>query len=162
MGNLRIKVKYSLFELELEGDSDKVQKEFSDIKQNGLGNLLGKSNYADAAPVVISEALINSGGTEIVNSGGGDYPQIKNVLMKQLPKSEAEWLLIYAFYSSDFGEKSFSINDLNNMYESTNRTTDNRKANFSNNFKQLFKSDWINAQNDNDHLMYSPLLGQRC
>lgn len=39
------------------------------------------------------------------------------------------------------------------MYDSTNRVTDNRKANFSNNFKQLYKNDWIVAQNDNDNLM---------
>ena len=52
MGNLRIKLKYKSFEIELEGDKDTVQKEFKDIKENGLGNIVMGVDMSETTYIV--------------------------------------------------------------------------------------------------------------
>ena len=52
MGNLKIKLKYKSFEIELEGDKDTVKEEFKDIKENGLGNILGGVDMTDQAYII--------------------------------------------------------------------------------------------------------------
>jgi hypothetical protein len=34
-----------------------------------------------------------------------DYPEIRGLAMRNLPNSEVEWVIVYAFYASDFGKQ---------------------------------------------------------
>lgn len=50
MNTLKIKIKFGDVEVELEGETTIVQKEFRDLKENGLGNLITEQLAPDSAP----------------------------------------------------------------------------------------------------------------
>lgn len=83
----------------------------------------------------------------------GDKPSMKDVLMKQLPSSEREWILVYAYYGSDFGGKPFTSKTILEAYESSKRKTTSRHANMSQNIKALFNKGYFSALNDEEFIM---------
>lgn len=152
MSDLRIKVKFGDFEIELQGEKDTVREEFRELKEKGLENLLSNVN----------QLSINSRNSSSPNQHGippanktdiGSYPSMKDVILKQLPQTEVEWVLIYAFYSSEYSTKYFTHSDVVAMYDTTSRKTNNRIANLSNNIKSLFKSEFLTAINDEEYLV---------
>lgn len=161
MGNLRIKLKYKSFEIELEGDKDTVQSEFKDIKENGLGNIVMGVDLSE------QNILMNSNEDQQINNikqlqptetidfedANQNIPSLKDVIMKQLPSSESEWIMVYAFYATNHGSKTFTSKDILSMYESTKRNTPSRKANISNNIKSLFGKGYFSALNDDDYIL---------
>ena len=156
MGNLRIKLKYKSFEIELEGDKDTVQSEFKDIKENGLGNIvmgvdMSETTYlveqpASGTPKQIAQA-------ENIDFTDSNNPSLKDILMKQLPSSETEWILVYAYYGSEFGAKPFTSKTILEAYESTKRKTTSRHANMSKNIKSLFNKGYFSARNDEEFIL---------
>lgn len=155
MENLRIKLKYKSFEIELEGDKDTVQNEFKDIKENGLGNIVMGVDMNETAYIVepsenVPKQIQQAQNVDFVE---GDKPSLKDILMKQLPSSETEWILVYAFYGSNFGGKSFTSKTILEAYESTKRKTTNRQANMSKNIKSLFSKGYFSALNDEEFIM---------
>ena len=87
-----------------------------------------------------------------------DYPVMKDIVIRDLPKTEREWILIYALYSSDFGKSVITRDDLMNKYGESNRKTDSRFANLSNNIKNMVKAGQLKFINDNEILL--TLTGQ--
>jgi hypothetical protein len=157
MGNLRIKLKYKSFEIELEGDKETVQSEFKDIKENGLGNIVMGVDMSETTylvepngdfPKQIAQA-------ETIDHIESDYPSLKDILMKQLPSSESEWILVYAFYGTDFGNKPFTNKTILEAYESTKRKTTQRHKNMSGNIKKQFNKGYFSALNDEEYIMTS-------
>lgn len=160
MGNLRIKLKYKSFEIELEGDKDTVQSEFKEIKENGLGNIVMGVDFSEQKFLVNSDEKENSAHVRQLQTPEtvdfvetSKLPSIKDVIMKQLPSSETEWIIVYAFYASNYGEKTFTGKDILSMYESTKRNTSSRKRNLSNNLKSLFTKGYLSALNDDDYIL---------
>lgn len=82
-----------------------------------------------------------------------DYPTLKDLLIKNYPKSEVEWILCYAFYASDYGNETFTKEDIVTGYEENKRYSSSSKANLSNNIKNCVKKDWIKSINDNEFIM---------
>lgn len=158
MGNLRIKLKYKSFEIELEGEEATVQAEFKDIKQNGLGNVVNgvdmsePSYIIESAPRQIQGANGNSEEVITVVSPS-NIPSLKDVIMKQLPSSEREWILVYAYYSSNGGNNSFTSKNILEQYENTKRKTASRHANMSQNIKALFGKGYFSALNDDEYIL---------
>jgi len=154
MGNLRIKLKYKSFEIELEGDKETVKSEFKDIKENGLGNIVMGVDMSDN--FIIEEnperpkTLLREKTLDVSDVG---IPSLKDVLMKQLPYGEREWVLVYAFYSSDFGNKPFTSKSILECYESTKRKTQSRHGNMSGNIKALFTKGYFTALNDDEYIL---------
>lgn len=161
MGNLRIKLKYKSFEIELEGDKDTVQSEFKDIKENGLGNIVMGVDLSEQNVLMNSNdsqelsnvKQLQSAETIDYEDATQNIPSLKDVIMKQLPSSESEWIMVYAFYSTNHGNKTFTSKDILTMYESTNRNTQSRKANISNNIKALFGKGYFSALNNDDYIL---------
>lgn len=60
--------------------------------------------------------------------------------------TESEWILIYAFYESEFASKTFTKEAVRNCYMKT-RKTPTRQKNFAFNWKSLF-SDYFSTVND--------------
>jgi hypothetical protein len=158
MGNLRIKLKYKSFEIELEGEEKTVQAEFQDIKQNGLGNVvtgvdLSETNYIiDATPRQIESGTFSNTET-IAFSSSTNIPSLKDIIMRQLPSSEREWILVYAYFSSDSGNKPFTPKNILELYESSKRKTSSRHANMSQNIKALFGKGYFSALNDDEYIL---------
>jgi|AntRauTorcE11897_2_1112592.scaffolds.fasta_scaffold06532_1 hypothetical protein len=80
-------------------------------------------------------------------------PSIKDVIMKQLPSSETEWIMVYAYYASNHGTNTFTSKDILIMYENTKRKTASRHANMSKNIRAIFSKGYFSALNDDDFIL---------
>lgn len=78
-----------------------------------------------------------------------DYPSLKDLLVKNYPKTEAEWVLCYAFFASKFGTDTFKREDIIEKYKENNRSSASTVANLGNNINSCIKKDWIKSQNNN-------------
>lgn len=83
----------------------------------------------------------------------GGYPTLRDLMIKDFPKTEAEWVLCYSFYSSNFGSDTFKREDIIERYKDNNRFSDSAKANLGNNINACVKKDWIKSVNDSDFVM---------
>lgn len=91
--------------------------------------------------------------TEEIQEDVNDYPTLKDLLIKNYPKTETEWILCYSFYSSKFGSDTFTKEDILEKYKDNNRYSKSNGANLSNNLKTCVKKDWIKSVNDVDFIM---------
>lgn len=82
-----------------------------------------------------------------------EYPIMKDIVIRDLAKTEREWILIFALYSSDYGTKVFTREDIVTKYDESNRKTNSRIANLSNNLKSMVKSGQVKFVNDDDMLL---------
>ncbi|MGB4774034.1 MAG: hypothetical protein WBP45_02580, partial [Daejeonella sp.] len=80
-------------------------------------------------------------------------PVLKEVVKRDLPKTESDWILVYAYYSSEFGEKTFTDKDIRALYESTGRKNDSRMNNLTNNVKTLLNKEYFKLHNDTEYLI---------
>lgn len=153
MKELRIKIKVGQFEVELEGDSVDVKETLKSLKKDGFGNLLGNSTILEQAIIVPEED--NNKQLSLpsdVTIHSCEFPSLREVVINQLPKSETEWILVYAFYVIQ--EKgSFSKDDILKMYKKSNRWSKSNTANFAHNFNQGFKKRYFTTLNDTDNLL---------
>lgn len=156
----KLKVSVGNANVELEGDGELVHTIFTELREQGLGQLSPQNDCVSAfdnnqntteLPNEIEE-IVNSP-QKTMNANTFIKPNIKDVVIKDLPDSEAEWLLVYALYVSDEGANTFTADDLRQMYKESNRMTQARSKNFSANFKKSVASDWFTAVNDTDYTL---------
>ena len=81
------------------------------------------------------------------------YPIMKDIVIRDLAKTEREWILIYALYSSDFGKNVITRDDIWNKYNESNRVTHSRRTNLTNNIKNMVKSGQLKFINDDEMLL---------
>ena len=150
--NFRIRIVSGDFEVELEGESQTVIQQFEKLKKEGLGSLPHSADIL--SHLQPGEGLPADGTKSVKTSIRSDltFPEephenLNNVLMKGLVGPEVEWLLIYAFYSSNFGQGKFNREEILSRYEETGRITTSRKSNLSNNIKTAIRKDWVMAIN---------------
>ncbi len=151
-GNLRIKVSIGGFEIELEGESETVVRQFEDIKRNGLGRIPFAASFL--SPWETEESSTNTSikfepTTPLVT----EYESLNNVVLKQLPGSETEWVLIYAFYASDFGKKKFTRDHILDKYDESTRTSTSNRSNLSNNIKTLIRNNLLAAHSATEFII---------
>lgn len=131
----------------------------SESSSNVVSAQNGNGFHTDTAADSISTAQIGptnpSTATLSASISSTDYPSLRQVLLKQLPATEAEWILVYGFYSSDFGSKEFRRSDLVAKLDETNRRTVNRSKGMTNAIKAVIKNYWITALNDDEFLITS-------
>lgn len=82
-----------------------------------------------------------------------EYPTLKQLLIKNLPKNETEWILCYAFYASNYGEDTFKRDDILEKYKESNRTTNSNNANLNNNLNSCIKKDWFKDVNKDEFIL---------
>ena len=155
MSNLRIKLKYKSFEIELEGEEKTVQSEFDSIKQNGLGNIVMGVDLSDRAYLVHDNENTPKeiSAPELTDVRMETLPDIKNIVLKSLPSTETEWILVYGYYASNQGQESFNKDQVSSFYEKTNRKSSNRGKNLSRNIRSLITHDYMEALNDSDFII---------
>ncbi len=148
--------------VELEGEASFVHKILTELREEGLGKL--SSQECLASDVNENQKLAtnfnhsNSENEDVdktmpIIGQRQSKPNIKDIVIKNLPKTEVEWILIYALYVSNDGEKTFTAEDLRQMYRDTNRMTETRNKNFSTNIRKAVTADWFVAINDNDYAL---------
>jgi len=154
MGNLKIKLRYRNFEIEFDGEEKTVKEQFSEVKKNGLGNILGSVDAVEEA-VIITEQTgeIAQGRKELAEISETKYPALPNIVRKSLPKYESEWVLIYGFYASNFGNKEFTRDDIRELYKRSKRDKASNLNNLSNNINIVIGKEWFEQLNDVDFIV---------
>lgn len=158
----KLKINIGDANIELEGESSLVHTIFAELRDKGLGQISqqshgntltnDKENFAPDAKNIEDITILHE---KTEDTTSIKLPNIKDVVMKNLPKTEAEWVLIYAFYASGEGKNTFTAEDLRQMYRETNRHSDTRSKNFSTNFKKAVTSNWFAAVNSDDDYIIS-------
>ncbi|MCC6371061.1 MAG: hypothetical protein IT236_08665 [Bacteroidia bacterium] len=136
MENLKMKFKLHGLEFEIEGNEATVKEEFANFKAFITDDLLSKVNIivpqvTTISPTTTPRRIATTLDTNAIELD--DFPAMKEIVKRDLPKSESDWVLIYSFYASQFGESPFTEEDIKNLYEQSGRRNNNRIANFSNN-----------------------------
>ncbi len=131
-----------------EVDSEEISKEKpkSKSRQKQKSRSSSKVNVKDS----VSERTKESETTRI---GLKDYPVMKDIVIRDLAKTEREWILIYALYSSDLGKNVITRDDIWDKYQESNRVTKSRQTNLSNNLKNMIKSGQLKFINNEEMLL---------
>jgi hypothetical protein len=149
MDTLKVKFKLNGLEFELEGNENTVKEElgiFKEFVMNSLINKLTNPNFSQT-PTIIGAGQLSNVGDEI-----SEYPALKEIVMLDLPKSEVEWICVYSFYASKYGQAPFKDSDIKELYESSKRRNDSRMRNFSGNFGKVVSNGWIRVLNDEEYI----------
>lgn len=97
---------------------------------------------------------------EVINEvNQEEYPSLKDLVVKNYPKNEAEWILCYAFYSSKFGSDTFNRGDIIDKYKENNRWSKSASNNLNNNLGTCIKKDWIKSTNNSDYILKTEGIG---
>lgn len=156
MSNLKLSLSIGELSLQLEGDGALVQTMLNELRENGFGEL-SKIPDAHVSMPNSQSNIIKPNNVELCNNicngsvANANYPSLKEVTLKCLPKSEPEWILLYAFYASDFGTKSVSRTEIKEMYSVTNRMTTSRSNNFFNSLTSVVSNNYLSALNDDEY-----------
>ncbi|NLH45115.1 MAG: hypothetical protein GX451_03165 [Acholeplasmataceae bacterium] len=158
METFKLKVSVGNAEINLEGDGELVHIIFQELKESGLGKLAPSAiNYQPATTYndIIENTCENNQKSDDLSdhtppSQTQELPTLENVVLQGTPKTESDWLLIYAVYCSEQGKTLFTKDDLRTKYNETNRMTDARSKNFMTNVKSLVSSKYISAVNANE------------
>lgn len=156
MENLKMKFKLHGLEFEIEGSEATVKAEFANFKAFITDDLLARVNVVapqltniTSSPTTKRIAATEEAATIIL----GEYPVLKEIVKKDLPKTESDWILIYGFYSSAFGENPFSEKDIRSQYDATGRKQASRLNNITNNVKTLLNKGYFKMHNDTEYIL---------
>jgi hypothetical protein len=157
---LKVKVAKGDWSIEIEGDAEEVKQQFQDIKKQ-LGGAIFHDSENQQPIENMKTHEPKSKNTDVPSTDDPDsfenkakYPHLKDVTNKHLPGPEIEWLIVYAYYASNFRQKRlFTRESLVLKYREANRTTASRIGNLSNNIDTLVKSRWIRRWNDTEFVM---------
>tara|TARA_Y100001980_G_C14556408_1_gene347789 strand:- start:137 stop:1270 length:1134 start_codon:yes stop_codon:yes gene_type:complete len=89
--------------------------------------------------------------SEKENSQMDQLPSLETVALKNLGNSESEWIVVYAFYMLQQGKKTFTRQDVIDIYEKTKRKTTVRMKNLSAYITAVVKADYISKLNETDY-----------
>ncbi|MGE5342772.1 MAG: hypothetical protein ACM3SY_14960 [Candidatus Omnitrophota bacterium] len=141
---MRIKFENGKNVIEVEGSFEEVNKIFQEIK-----DLLNKSfDSSSSEELEESSEKIN---TNAIPEIPPQFEHLRDIASRQLPGPEIEWVLIYAFYASNFAKDLFTRDTILLKYDESNRTSSSRISNLSNNLTTLIKNRWINRFNDTEY-----------
>ena len=156
MSELKIKVTWNGMTVELEGEAENVKEIFNSLKDSGMGRMDECDRKVVSMHTDNMKEKIDNENIMRINEDGYEeqdqieIPSLSNVVLVGGPRTESEWILVYAFYKSEQGTQFFSRDDLRQCYRETNRYTDIRNKNFSKNVRTLISDKLISAVNQND------------
>ena len=132
------------YQLESEGESSTSEE---------MENKPARKTSARKTSKSIPKESISTATKSSAPNQPDSYPVMKDIVIRDLAKTEREWMLIYALYSSEFGKKTFTRDDLISKYQDSDRKTDSRMANLSNNIRNLIKANYFKYINDDEMLL---------
>lgn len=157
MGDIfKLKINFGDANIELEGEGTLVHTILSELRELGLGKLTTGQQMVPKSFVLKNNDNLNvSNSSENTNESdigvSCALPNIRDIVIKDLPKTEAEWLLVYALYTCQDNIDTFTADDLRQKYHDTNRYTENRNKNFSTNLKKAVTESWFICINETDY-----------
>jgi len=154
--NLKLKFKLKELEFEIEGNETTVKEEFWIFKSfltNDVLPQINKIQYPTSTSEIIWEKKVIE--SKPITLEELDFPVMKQIIHSDLPKTEQEWILIYAFYASNYWEETFTRSNITDFYETSNRKTANRTGNISINLDKILNKGYIKFINDTEYLLKS-------
>jgi len=123
------------------------------IERFGIGN--NATSYATMPTQQIQKPQLTDSlqTPHFVDAETVDYPTLKQLVIKNYPKNETEWILCYAFFASKYGNETFKKDDVVEGYKESNRYTAGNKNNLTNNFNGCIKKDWIKDINKDEFIL---------
>lgn len=82
-----------------------------------------------------------------------EYPTLKELLIKNYPKNETEWILCFAFYNSKYGTDTFTRESIIEKYNESKKYSENAKKNLTQNINACIKKNWIKDVNHSDYIL---------
>lgn len=139
MSELELKIKIGDAFLELKGSKEDV---------NEMYDKLNSSFLTQASEQIINKKVeplqITSDNVMVVDNENKDFT-LTQLKLKLSGLNEKDWLLIYAYFYTDRGNKEVTFNDFKEFYFSE-RKSQSAKSNFSNNLKA--SANFINIISD--------------
>lgn len=124
--------------------SDDFSEKTEDTVQFAEAEITYDGNDAPKTVVIpASKTVSNNAKTE-------GYPAMRHLVMNTIPSSEVEWVIVYAFYSSNFGENPFTRKDIMNQYEESGRKTVQRFNNLTGSITNAVKGNYSTPINNED------------
>lgn len=96
---------------------------------------------------------IESPSEPISTNDNEDYPILKDIVMKDLPKTEAEWILIFVFYASKFGKHPTTKDDIIREYKEVGKYSETNRKNLASNVARCVKNNWIKSLNKDSYII---------
>lgn len=158
-GKLKMRFKLHQLEFEIEGNQETVKEQFDNFKSFITNDLLPKINVATlqtSGSIQDEQTKLLNAPTDITDTVAtqvDEVPALKQVILLDLPKSETDWILIYACYATSFGQETFTEDIIKASYEQSGRSNRSRLANLSNNIKSLLNKQLIKVHNDSEYLI---------
>lgn len=141
-------------EFEIEGKEAVVKEQFENFKIFVTGELLSKVNIQNPQTTILphkqKQSQILPPTEDAIIMSNGQHPDITNVVRKNLPSKEWEWVLIYAFYASNYGKTDITRDGIKEMYKNTNRNKKQNILNLTQNLNAIHQKGYINFLNDED------------
>lgn len=123
------------------------------IDRFGIGATSGVYHVSQTQQLSKVQTVDGHQVTHFVDVETVDYPTLKQLLIKNYPKNETEWILCYAFFASKYGNETFRKEDVVEGYRDSNRYTSINNKNLTNNLNSCIKKDWIKDINKDEFIL---------
>lgn len=155
METLKVRFKLNGLEFELEGNEDTVKNELAVFKDFVMNSLINKVNLVEVHGIQGSPNLL-----EAIELPKTNLPLLREIVMRDIPKTEAEWVLIYCYYASEYGKEPFKELDIKKLYEDSKRRNESRMKNFSTNLTKTLTNGFIRVLNEHEYIMIQKGIDQ--
>lgn len=129
---LKVKFKLNQLEFELEGAPKDVKEQYNDFKSFVLNDLMPKINFEDrpTQPQTLEKGAINQlpEAQHVNTSTPTVVPSLKEIKLRDLAKTEADWLVVYCYLASKHGTDEFTRADIGQLYKDSDRHTTERMS----------------------------------
>lgn len=157
--NLKMKFKLHQLEFELEGDQETVKEQFENFKSFITGDLLPVINIEKQKPT--DTLKLNNGDTQkqiaktqdIPHAEIVDIPSLIDIKLRDLAKTEKDWMIVYSYLAAEGGNKTFTRTDIIKLYKESGRYNDKIANGLSQYLKNLAKAEIIKAKSDSEFII---------
>jgi hypothetical protein len=156
---LKMKFKLHQLEFEVEGDQETVKEQFENFKSFITGDLLPVINIEKPKQTELPELTAEefpkqvTQAEDISHSEIIDIPTLKDIKLRDMAKTEKDWMIVYSFLAADGGNKTFTRADIVELYKESGRYSDKIANGLSQYFKTLTKDGIIKATSDTEFII---------
>lgn len=145
--------------------SDTVGKDLAGILKDTytakIGNPSNQKYIFDDSSEIFDESIIE---TELIDekikvseiqkiTKAFTPPSLLSIAIKNLPSSEIEWIIVYSYYASEFGNNIYQRKDILDKHAESKRKSDSVSKNLSANLNASIKAGYINVLSDGYYLV---------
>lgn len=112
-----------------------------------------KNNFTNQPPQLVINADVHSFDYTEETNTNEDYPSLHELLVKNYPKTETDWILCYAFFASQYGKNTFTKENIIEKYKDNNKFSKSNCTNLTKNINSCIKKDWFKTINKDTYTL---------